>query len=277
MTRGLVQRGAAALAASILLVGAAPARAAPDWDIVGIRLGMSPEQVRAALSEHAPKAEVSESRQQFTFNDGVGQQQLPDFLGSITARLGAATSALAHPGSSGDAETLEVMFSAPPMQQRVIRVIRTLVLQDNPPPMERALASVTQKYGEPPKIREANYGRGLVARWVEPGKTVCGDTAPTSQDAWQAPPVDNAPGGLSQYDAWHRRKLAPADASHCSAALVVNLVTRAPGEPLVREMKLVMTDPGYAVPAMRATAQQLAELQAKARKARMDSGTAPKL
>ena len=37
------------------------------------------------------------------------------------------------------------------------------------------------------------------------------------------------------------------------------------------------TDPGYAVPAMRATAQQLAELQAKARKARMDSGTAPKL
>jgi hypothetical protein len=276
MNRGLVQRSAAALAASILLIGAAPAPAAPDWDIVGIRLGMSPEQVRAALSQHAPQAEVSEFRRQFTFDDGVGQQQLPDFLGSITARLGAATSALARPGSSGDAETLEVMFSAPPMEQRVIRVIRTLVLQDDPPPIERTLASVTQKYGTP-KVREANRGRGLVARWVEPGKPVCGATAPTSPDAWQAPPVDNAPGGLSQYEAWHRRKLAPADASNCSAALVVDLVTRAPGEPLVREMKLVMTDPGYAVPAMRATAQQLAELQAKARKARMNSGTAPKL
>jgi hypothetical protein len=276
MNRGLVQRGAAALAASILLVGAAPARAAPDWDIVGIRLGMSPEQVRAALSEHAPKAEVSESRRQFTFNDGVGQQQLPDFLGSITARLGAATSALARPGSSGNAETLDVMFSAPPMEQRVIRVIRTLVLQDDPPPLERALASVTQKYGTP-KVREANYGRGLVARWVEPGKAVCGDTTPTSRDAWEAPPVDNSPGGLGHYEAWHRRKLAPADASNCSAALVVDLVTRAPNEPLVREMKLVMTDPGYAVPAMRATAQQLAELQAKARKAAMNSGAVPKL
>jgi hypothetical protein len=276
MNRGLVQRGAAALAASILLIGAAPAPAAPDWDIVGIRLGMSPEQVRAALSQHAPQAEVSEFRRQFTFDDGVGQQRLPDFLGSITARLGAATSALARPGSSGDAETLEVMFSAPPMEQQVIRVIRTLVLQDDPPPIERTLASVTQKYGTT-KVREANHGRGLVARWVEPGKPVCGDTAPTSPDAWQAPPVDNAPGGLSHYEAWHRRKLAPADASNCSAALVVDLVTRAPGEPLVREMKLVMTDPGYAVPAMRATAQQLAELQAKARKARMNSGTAPKL
>lgn len=277
MNRGLVHRCAAALAASVLLAGAAPATAAPDWDIVGIRLGMSPEQARAALSAHAPKAELGESRRQFSFNDGVRQQQLPDFLGAITARLGAATSALARPGASGNAETLEVMFSAPPMEQRVIRVIRTLVLQDDPPPMERALASVTQKYGKPPRMREANNGRGVVARWVEPGKTVCGDTAPTSLDAWQAPPVDNAPGGLSQYDAWHRRKLAPADASNCSAALVVELVTRAPGEPFVREMKLVMADPGLAVPAMRAAARQVAELQDQARKARSGSGAAPKL
>lgn len=93
----------------------------------------------------------------------------------------------------------------------------------------------------------------------------------------QVPPVDNAPGGLGSYTAWQRRKLAPADASNCSAALVVNLVTRAPREPLVTEMKLTMTDPGYAVPAMQSTAKQIADLQGQARKARQNSGTVPKL
>lgn len=277
MNRGPIHRCAALLATFALLACATPAIAAPDWDIVGIRLGMSPEQARAAMSAHAPNAELTEYRRQFSFDDGVRQQQLPDFLGAITARLGAASSALARPGSSGNAETLEVMFSAPPMEQRVIRVIRTVVLQDDPLPLERALAAVSQKYGKPPGMREANHGRGVVARWVEPGKTVCGDTAPTSLEAWQAPPVDNAPGGLGRYEAWHRRKLAPADGSNCSAALVVDLVTRAPGEPFVREMKLVMTDPGHAVPAMRAAARQVAERQAEARKARSSSGAAPKL
>jgi hypothetical protein len=38
-----------------------------------------------------------------------------------------------------------------------------------------------------------------------------------------------------------------------------------------------MTDPGYAIPAMRATAQQLADLQAQAGKARQNSGATPKM
>lgn len=241
--------------------------AAPDWDIVGIRLGMSPAQARAALLTHAPKAEVTDYTRQFSYSDGVKESQLPGFLGSIVARQ----------GPTNKSETLEVMFSAPPMEQRVIRVIRTLAMYDDPLPMDLAMASVTQKYGNPPNVREANHGRGNVLRWVEAGKTVCGDTRPGAFDALQAPPVDNSPGGLSGYEAWQRRKLAPADASNCSAALLVNLVTRAPREPLVREMKFVMTDPGYAVPAMQATAKQIADLQAQARKARQNTSTAPKL
>jgi len=163
------------------------------------------------------------------------------------------------------------------MEQRVIRVIRTLVMIGDPLPMERAMVAVMQKYGPPPRVLEANNGRGNFSRWVEAGKTACGDNAPTSMDARQAAPVDNSPLGLSPYEAWQRRKLAPADAANCAATLVVNLVTRAPREPLVTEMKFVMTDPGYAIPAMRATAQQLADLQAQAVKARQNSGATPKL
>lgn len=268
MHKGFARHCAVLLAASAILAGTAPALAAPDWDIVGIRLGMTPAQARAALQAYAPKAEVTEFSRRFAYHDGVRDQQLPGFLGSITAHQGSAP---------GQAETVEVMFSAPPMEQRVIRVIRTLTLHDDPVALERATASVTQKYGKPAAVLQPNMGNGSISRWVETGKPVCGDTAPTSHDARQAPPVDNAPGGLSPYDAWHRRKLAPADASNCGAALVVNLVTRNAQDPLVREMKFVMTDPGYAVPAMRATAQQIADLQAQARKARQNVGTLPKL
>ena len=267
MKKGFVRRCSVPLAAWVLLAGSVPSVAAPEWDIVGVRLGMSPEQARAAIKVHAPKAELTDTTRQFSYSDGVRQQQTPGFLGSITALQ----------GTSNKSETLEVMFSAPPMEQRVIRVIRTLVMVDDPLPMERAMAAVTQKYGPPPRVLEAHNGRGNFARWVEAGKTACGDTAPTSMDARQAAPVDNSPQGLSTYEAWQRRKLAPPDAANCAATLVVNLVTRAPREPLVTEMKFVMTDPGYAIPAMRATAQQLADLQAQAGKTRQNAGAAPKL
>lgn len=262
-------RSALSLSAMLLLVAAGPSLAAPDWDIVGIRLGMSPEQARAALRSHAPKAKVTEYTRQFSYSDGVKDQQTPSFLGSIAA-LQEGT-----PGSNS--ETLEVMFSAPPMEQRVIRVIRTLVMYSDPLPLERAVTSVTQKYGNTPNVRQTHNGNGRVARWVEAGKAVCGDNRPTSADAMQVPPVDNSPGGLGHYEAWQRRKLAPADYSSCSAALVVSLTPVSFQEPLIREMKLVMTDPGYAVPAMQATAKQIADLQAQARKDRQKSGPGPKL
>lgn len=266
MRTSLFHRCSVSIAALALLAGATPSLAAPDWDIVGIRLGMSPAQARAAIAAHAPKAQITDYTRQLAYSDGVVEKPFPDFLSAINASQGPANKS----------ETLEVMFSAPPMEQRVIRVIRTLVMYDDPLPMERAMAAVAQKYGKPHKVLEANLGSGNFSRWVEPGKMVCGDTAPTSMDARQAPPVDNTPNGFSQYGAWQQRKQAPVDAANCSAALVVNLVTR-PGNAFVREMKFTMTDPGYAIPAMRATAKQIADLEAQARKARQNSGTAPKL
>lgn len=267
MRTGLFHRCSVSVAALALLAGATPSLAAPDWDIVGIRLGMSPAQARAAIAAHATKARITDYTRQFVYSDGVKEKQLPGFLSSITAD---------HNGYTGNGEMLEVMFSTPPMEQRVIRVIRTLKMNDDPLPMERAMDSVTQKYGKPHKVLEANLRNGNFSRWVEPGKMVCGDTAPTSMEARQAPPVDNSPDGVSQYGVWQKRKQAPADASNCSAALVVNLVTR-PGDAFVREMRFTMTDPGYAIPAMRAAAKQIADLQAQARKARQNSGAVPKL
>lgn len=266
MNNGIRQRCCALLIALGLLASVTPCLAAPDWDIVGIRLGMTPEQARVAMRAHLPKAEIADSMRHFSFSDGVRNQQLPAFLGAITASQNPYTS---------KSEILEVMFSAPPMEQRVIRVIRTLVMRDDPLPMEHAMSVVTQKYGKPPKLRE--LGNRNVARWDEPGKTLCGDPAPAAASAWEAPPVDNNPAGLSHYRAWHQRKQAPADASNCGAALVVSFVHN-PGSAFVREMKFVMTDPGYAVAAMQATAKQIADQEAQAKNARQKNPEAtPKL
>lgn len=128
MNKGLIRCRSVSLATVALLACAAPAFAAPDWDIVGIRLGMSPEQARAAILAHASKAQITDNMRQFTYSDGVKEQSLPAFLGSITAD---------HNGYTGNGEILEVMFSAPPMEQRVIRVIRTLKMYDDPLPIEQ--------------------------------------------------------------------------------------------------------------------------------------------
>lgn len=268
MNPRFVHHFAASWCALLCLFSAAAAGPAPDWDIVGLKLGMTPAQARAALLAHASKAEISDTTRQFTYNDGVRDQALPGFLASITARQGATLT---------KSETLEVMFSAPPMEQRVIRVIRHVAMVDDPLPMERAMETVTQKYGKPPKLRVASDSRGNVLRWDEPGKTVCGDTSPNSFDGLVPPPVDHQPQALSGYEAWKRRKLAPADASSCSGALLINLITSTPRGSLVSEIKFTMTDPGYAIPAMQATAKQIADMQAQARKSRGSSGPALKL
>lgn len=268
MRADVIHRCSVSTATLAMLAVAMPTLAAPEWDIVGIRLGMSPDQARAAITAHVPKAQITDYPRQFMYSDGTKQQALPAFLGSITAD---------HNGYTSNGEILEVMFSAPPMEQRVIRVIRTVKMTDAALPMERVRASVEQKYGKPGMVLEAHLRNGSFLRWDEPGKTACGDMRPTSAEARQAPTVDNNPAGFSQYAAWQKRKQAPADAANCAAALVVNLNTVRPGDALVREMKFTMSDPGYAIPAMRASVKQIADLEAEARKGRLSSGAGPKL
>jgi hypothetical protein len=268
MHDGLVRRCRWLFAASSFLLLAVRAQAAPEWDVVGIRLGMTPVQARAALLAHAPKADITEFTRQFMFSDGAKNHPTPGFLASLTARQERGPSST---------ETVELLFSAPPMEQRVIRVIRTVSMPSQPVAMDSVLASVVQKYGRPAATLESNNGMVSILRWLEAGKPVCGNPAASAQDAREAPPVDNSPAGLGHYRAWQQRKLAPPDPSDCSGALVVSLATLAPRGPLVKEMKLVMTHPGYAIPAMQATARRLAELEAEAKKTRRTSGAVPKL
>ncbi len=256
--------GAIVLALSLFTQSAL---AAPDWDIVGIKLGMSEQQARAAIKAHSAQVQLDEREMKFTFNDGAKQQETTSFLATISARI---------PGLAGtsDSERIQLEFSAPPQEQRVIRVRRELSSYANPPPLERMQDSLTQKYGKPLDSRTHGIGiKSNVVSWAEAGKTICGQRAGQGIGFIG---VGQSPNDLKKFYQYQQQKLAPADLSQCSALLQAKMDYKEGGSS-VNTLVVEMYDYGYILPALEATAKWIADQEAEARQARLNSGATPKL
>lgn len=262
-----LRQASLSVVATALLACAAPALAAPPWDIVGIRLGMTEQQARAALQAHSKQAQVDDRLLKFTFHDGARQRESPGFLATIQATIPG-------PPGTADTETIKIELSPPPREQRVIGVRRALSSYANPPSAERVLASLEQKYGK--AGRTATFGMGMkntVADWAEDGKPACG-TRP-GQPAFMPPP-SQAPAELRKYRQWQQQKLAPADLGSCSARLHADMTIMHGGSSVVA-LVVEMVDAGAMLPALEATERWLAEMEAAAKKERLGSGATPKL
>jgi hypothetical protein len=254
-------------AAAILCVGAVPGFAAPDWDIVGVRLGMTEPQARAAIKAHSAQAEISEQALKFTFSDGAKQQETPSFLATIEVRIPG-------PPNTSDSERLKIEFSAPPLPQRVIGVRREITTYSNPPALDRMLDSLNQKYGKP--LHYATYGIGMkngISHWAEAGKPRCGEQPGRGP---MFTPASQGPRELNKYRQWQKQGFAPADLSKCSALLQANVTIHQGGSSVVG-LVTEMNDIGYMLPALLSTEKWLADKEAEARRARLESGTTPKL
>jgi len=254
-------RGAAVLGLSFC---ALPAFAAPDWDIVGIKLGMTEQQARTAIRAHSEQATIDEKTLKFTFNDGAKQQETPSFLATISAQIPG-------PANTSDTESIKLEFSAPPLEQRVIGVRRALSAYKNPPPLDRMLDSLTQKYGTP--LNDATYGIGVKNRiltWAEADKALCGG------EKFFLPGARQSPSELRMFYQWQQQQLAPADLSQCGAQMRANMDYREGGAS-VNVLVIEMNDYGYLLPALEATASWLSDLEAEARTARLESGDVPRL
>lgn len=60
----------AALLSLLLSAAASPALTAPDsFDIVGLRLGMTEQQVRSALNTHNPQLQLNTKTVSYTYSD----------------------------------------------------------------------------------------------------------------------------------------------------------------------------------------------------------------
>jgi len=249
---------------ALMLVCATSSFAAPTWDIVGLKLGMTEKEARAAIKAHSTQATIDEKTLKFTFSDGAKQQETPSFLSTIQVHI---------PGPPGtlDNERLKLEFSAPPLEQRLIGVRRELTSYKNPPPLDRLRDSLTQKYGKP--LDYASFGIGLksdIAKWAETGKALCGG------EKFFFPGVSQSPNDLKKFYQWQSQKLAPADLSKCSAQLMAKMDYQQGGSS-VTALVVEMNDYGYILPALEATAKWLADKEAAARQQRLNSGTIPKL
>lgn len=148
-------------AAAIVLIsgaGATPAFAAPDWDMMGLKLGMTEAEVRAALQAYDAKGKIIASNSAYSYSDKVTRFSTPPFLNTLELRITRLS-----------IETpLKVWFSGPIGDARAIAILRQEYNIPNPPTGEQFMRTLAGKYGEPSTLNSAN-----VPTWEETGKPSC--------------------------------------------------------------------------------------------------------
>lgn len=136
--RSAAQSSVTALAVSALFT-ALPAQASPDWDIVGIKLGMTEAQVKAAMMAFEPKGKIIASNAQLIYSDKAQQHRTPAFLSSMELRVTRMSIEI----------PIKVWFSGPTGDVRVIAVRRQAMNIPNAPTGAQFMQGLVGKYGQP--------------------------------------------------------------------------------------------------------------------------------
>lgn len=249
----------AALLSLLLFAAASPALAAPDsFDIVGLRLGMTEQQVRSTLNAHNPQLQLNTKTVSYTYSDGVKQHQTAPALAEIVA--------VAMNGS----ENITLLFSQPPKPARLVGVRRVASLP-NPPTHDQMVQATLQKYG-PPAVNRPRERLKPETRliWIEPGKPQCWRTSAKQVAVFTpASPVLDV---LQQFAQRQKMGFAPADLSQCGAIAQFVAAT----DP-VRNFTVEMTDTGPWLDTLKATSAWVSGLEADAKRTRVGAGATPKL
>lgn len=189
--------------ATLVLTTATQALAAPGWDILGIRLGMTEAEVRAAMLAYEPKGQVVVTRLTLPYGDKVSTYQTEPFLGRLELRTRRQT--MQTP--------LKVQFSGPGGAPRVIAVEREAFGLPDPQTPAQFQQSLEAKYGKPSAYTP---GRRM-PMWEEPGKPPC------ARDAQGEPMPYNTFKSLEEAQRMQGRAATarplPADLTTCGAYL----------------------------------------------------------
>jgi hypothetical protein len=116
----------------------------PKLDIVGIRLGMTPEEATAAIKAADPKLKVDLVYTRLERPDTQGFTRVPHWM--IAHTVGVANF---HNASDGSAEVIAVQFTTPPARSVVSKVVREVTFpRGQPVPAANLRDALHKKYGD---------------------------------------------------------------------------------------------------------------------------------
>jgi hypothetical protein len=143
-----VEKPLFAVVLGMLAVCAAPVTLAAgkdSMDIVGLRLGMTPQEAFNALEAHGIAREaIQETRMSYSYSDGLrNDYRTADFLAHVTA--GKRQSA----ASRRSEDSFVLYFSPPPDGGRLVGVNRTINNQIDPVTRGELREALIAKYGAP--------------------------------------------------------------------------------------------------------------------------------
>lgn len=239
---------------------------AEDFNIVGLKLGMTYGEAKQVLLDYGVNPEsLQEEQQYFTYTDGLEAHKTDPFL----YRLNGSKSVSGEKGR--DEDSLGVYFSAPPEASKVVGVWRVISNRNDPPTKGQYMQALTEKYGEP-----QTYG-GTMA-WLFPeGKLSCyaGPSLilPDLDIDLIMPKIFLSSGKRYFLDRFQNTKVKSVD--DCASYLMYNLGTLSQPDTPARSVNVFMVDVPYWVNTHLKSMEWVAKLQDDATAARLAKSNQP--
>jgi hypothetical protein len=254
---------------AVAAVGASlPATAASEWDLLGVKLGMTEAEVRAAFQAYDPKAKVIAVKASLPYSDGINNYRTEPFLDEL----------LIETVRTARFQPLRVWFSGPVGEPRVIAIGRTEMNTPNPPTQVQLLGALYAKYGQP--NGQLGFGSDSNPLWQQDGKPACIYTrySPDRPTLYDFPQVLTGQMKMSQVvnkfmgSATREMHNPPADPSQCGAVMYYSL-----GPEPVRTFYAGAFDLGALAATAKSRQELVEKLQAEARAKRESQGAVPQL
>lgn len=240
--------------------------------VIDICLGLTPDQVLAALQKHDEKIPIQKATSTYDYTDGAQKLRTEPFVSRIRAE-------------SNKSDTyFEFHFTAPPGAGKLTHMQRSLGQEgNNLPAMDELTNGLVKNYGDPDYRHDGKTHNEILRtlRWDFPdGRILCSDPPPDEVQGGLKGTVSNAtgkvgPSGAVQIAERLSGKGFP-DPAKCTKWLQIQLRTYAMAEP-VRVMNMELSDFATTWTSAKETFDWLDKQEAKARKDRLQSAEMPDL
>lgn len=128
---------------------------APDVDVVGLRLGMTPDEAMAALAAYNPDLRVTTVSTDITMRDSRRENvTLANYLGEIRADWQYGAEGWQR---NDHQEHISVVFASPPAEPRAIQIRRYIrYVPGHGPGYLGVVAAIDGKYGEATNAKDSD-------------------------------------------------------------------------------------------------------------------------